>query len=80
MLMIFAANSIHFMASKKKIQFLREANQHQDENGVPQVHLYVRNKVWLDTHRPTFENCIAIIYAEDFWNIVIEILCLMLSW
>lgn len=43
--MIFAADSIHFMASKKKIEFLRQTEQNKDENSVPPVKLYIRNKV-----------------------------------
>lgn len=43
--MIFTENSIHFLASKKKIEFLRQVEQHKDENSVPPVKLYVRNKV-----------------------------------
>lgn len=33
------------MASKKKIDFLRQVEQNKDENSVPPVKLYVRNKV-----------------------------------
>jgi hypothetical protein len=43
--MIFTVDSIHFMASKKKIEFLRQAEQNKDENAVPPVKLHVRNKV-----------------------------------
>lgn len=43
-LMIFTESSIHFMASKKKIDFLRQVEQNKDENSVPPVKLYVRNK------------------------------------
>lgn len=45
LIMIFTENTIHFMASKKKIDFLRQIEQHRDENSVPPVKLYVRNKV-----------------------------------
>ncbi|KAK7590876.1 hypothetical protein V9T40_002489 [Parthenolecanium corni] len=44
LIMIFTENTIHFMASKKKIDFLRQIEQHRDENSVPPVKLYVRNK------------------------------------
>lgn len=44
-LMLFTVDSIHFMASKKKIEFLRPAEQKNDENSIPPVKLFVKNKV-----------------------------------
>ena len=44
--MILAEDSIHFLASKKKIEFLRKLeNQSSDDTGVPQVKLHVRDRV-----------------------------------
>ncbi|XKL65902.1 hypothetical protein PGB90_009322 [Kerria lacca] len=43
-IMIFTLNSIHFMASRKKIDFLRQVEQHKNEIAVPPIKLYIRNK------------------------------------
>lgn len=44
--MILAEDSINFLASKKKIEFLRKLeNQKTDETGVPPVKLLVRDRV-----------------------------------
>lgn len=57
--MILAEESICFLASKKKIEFLRKLeNQKTEETGVPPVKLLVRDRV-----------CIFIIYI--FLKIII---------
>jgi len=44
--MILAEESINFLASKKKIEFLRKVeNQKTEETGVPAVTLFVRDRV-----------------------------------
>lgn len=44
--MILAEESICFLASKKKIEFLRKLeNQKTEETGVPSVKLFVRDRV-----------------------------------
>lgn len=44
--MILAEDSIHFLASKKKIEFLRNTeNQKSEDTGVPPVKLLVRDRV-----------------------------------
>ena len=44
--MILAEDSISFLASKKKIEFLRKLeNQNSDETKVPPVKLYIRDRV-----------------------------------
>lgn len=45
-IMILAENSINFLASKKKIDFLRKVENQKTENlGLPPVNLFVRDKV-----------------------------------
>lgn len=44
--MILAEESINFLASKKKIEFLRKLeNQKMEDTGVPPVKLLVRDRV-----------------------------------
>lgn len=44
--MIMAEESINFLASKKKIEFLRKVeNQNTEDTGVPPVKLFVRDRV-----------------------------------
>ncbi|XP_044015295.1 FACT complex subunit spt16 isoform X2 [Aphidius gifuensis] len=44
-IMVLAENSINFLASKKKIEFLRKVeNEKTDDTGCPQVNLFVRDK------------------------------------
>lgn len=44
--MILAEEVISFLASKKKIEFLRKVeNQKTDDTGVPPVKLFVRDRV-----------------------------------
>lgn len=45
-IMILAEESINFLASKKKIEFLRKVeNQKTEDTGVPAVTLFVRDRV-----------------------------------
>lgn len=41
---VFTADSIYFLSSKKKIEFLRQAEGHK-ESGVPAIKLLVRDRV-----------------------------------
>lgn len=43
--MILTAEAIHFLSSKKKIEFLRQIEANKDENNVPPVKLLTRDKV-----------------------------------
>lgn len=43
--MVLTKDSIHFLASKKKIEFLRQVEASKDENSVPPVKLHTRDKV-----------------------------------
>lgn len=45
--MILTAEAIHFLSSKKKIEFLRQIEANKDENNVPPVKLLTRDKVIL---------------------------------
>lgn len=59
-IMILAAESICFLASKKKIEFLRKLeNQKSDETGVPPVKLFVRDRN--DEDKANFAKLIEII-------------------
>lgn len=46
--MVLTEDAIHFLASKKKIEFLRKVENGKDENSVPPVKLLVRDRVSLD--------------------------------
>ncbi|XP_067013414.1 FACT complex subunit spt16 isoform X1 [Anabrus simplex] len=43
-IMVLTAEAIHFLASKKKIEFLRQVENSKDENSVPPVKLLVRDR------------------------------------
>lgn len=43
--MIICLENIHFLASKKKIEFLKQIEGSKDENGLPSVKLHVRDRV-----------------------------------
>lgn len=44
--MILTEESVNFLASKKKIEFLRKVeNQNTEDTGVPPVKLFVRDRV-----------------------------------
>lgn len=43
--MILTSEAIHFLSSKKKIEFLRQIEANKDENNVPPVKLLTREKV-----------------------------------
>lgn len=61
-IMIFAENSIHFLASKKKIEFLRQVEQHKDKGSIPPIKLYVRNKD--SPEKENFDKLIAALSAS----------------
>lgn len=42
--MVFCESSVYFLASKKKVDFLKSIET-KDDNGLPAVKLLVRNKV-----------------------------------
>lgn len=42
-IMVFCENGVYFLSSKKKVDFLK-ALEVKDENGLPQIHLLVRDK------------------------------------
>lgn len=46
-IMVLTKDAIHFLASKKKIEFLRQVEASKDENSVPPVKLHTREKVGL---------------------------------
>lgn len=49
--MILAEDSIHFLASKKKIEFLRKLEESKsEETGVPPVKLHIRDRVSIKIH------------------------------
>lgn len=43
--MILTEESINFLASKKKIEFLRKVENQNEDTGVPAVKLFVRDRV-----------------------------------
>lgn len=43
-IMVLTGESIHFLASKKKIEFLKQIENNKDENTVPPLHLHVRDR------------------------------------
>ncbi|XP_063216502.1 FACT complex subunit spt16 isoform X2 [Bacillus rossius redtenbacheri] len=43
-IMILTQDAIHFLASKKKIEFLRQIENSKDENDVPPVKLHIRDR------------------------------------
>jgi len=43
--MILTEESINFLASKKKIEFLRKVENQNEDTGVPPVKLFVRDRV-----------------------------------
>nr|CAD7196229.1 unnamed protein product [Timema douglasi] len=43
-IMLLTVDAIHFLASKKKIEFLRQIETNKDENDVPPVVLHVRDR------------------------------------
>ena len=47
--MVMCDSSIYFLASKKKIEFIRQVDPGKDsgDNGLPAFHLLIRNKVIL---------------------------------
>lgn len=48
--MLLSEEAIYFLASKKKIEFLRQASNGSDENSVPPVKLLVRDRVSGNPH------------------------------
>lgn len=44
-IMVLTEESIYFLASKKKIEFLRQIENNKDENNVPHLHLLTRDRV-----------------------------------
>lgn len=59
-IMILAEDSIHFLASKKKIEFLRKVeNQKTEDTGVPPVKLHVRDRS--DEDKANFAKLIEVI-------------------
>ena len=44
-IMVLTSEAIHFLSSKKKIEFLRQIEANKDENNVPPVKLLTRDKV-----------------------------------
>nr|CAD7575776.1 unnamed protein product [Timema californicum] len=44
-IMLLTVDAIHFLASKKKIEFLRQIETNKDENDVPPVVLHVRDRL-----------------------------------
>jgi hypothetical protein len=48
--MVVAEEEIHFLASKKKIDFLRQIqNSNKDENGLPaKLELHIRDRVHIN--------------------------------
>ena len=43
--MVLTEDAIHFLASKKKVDFLRQIEVSKDDGGVPPVKLHVRDRV-----------------------------------
>lgn len=63
-IMVICEDSIFFLASKKKIDFLRPLESAKDEKGVPSIKLLVRDKVC--TYLLHFSSCIThIIFFFD---------------
>lgn len=58
---IFCAESVYFLASKKKIEFLKQV-ENAKEDGVPQIKLLVREKN--DKDKANFEKLIEVIKAS----------------
>lgn len=58
-IMVLAENAIHFLASKKKIEFLRKVENGKDENSVPPVKLHTRDRS--DEDKANFEKLISAI-------------------
>lgn len=52
--MILTSEAIHFLSSKKKIEFLRQIEANKDENNVPPVKLLTREKVLNPPHVTLF--------------------------
>jgi FACT complex subunit SPT16 N-terminal lobe domain len=44
--MVFAENEVHFLASKKKIDFLQQISVVKSEEGMPTFKFHPRDKVW----------------------------------
>lgn len=61
-IMILAAESISFLASKKKIEFLRKVENQKTEEGVPPVKLFVRDRV-----STCINICVYTIYVHILW-------------
>jgi nucleosome binding factor SPN SPT16 subunit len=45
-IMVFAENEVHFLASKKKIDFLQQISVVKSEEGMPTFKFHPRDKVW----------------------------------
>jgi hypothetical protein len=43
--MVLTENAVHFLASKKKIEFLKQISSPKEEEGVPSIKLLIREKV-----------------------------------
>lgn len=46
-IMIIVEDGIHFLASKKKIEFLKQIEGTKEDSGIPPVKLHVRDRVSL---------------------------------
>lgn len=44
-IMVLTEDAIHFLASKKKVDFLRQIENSKDDSGLPPVKLHVRDRV-----------------------------------
>lgn len=63
-LMIFGKTKIHFLATKKKIDFLKPLQDREQKNGkVPKVELLIRNKA--DANKENFEKILAEIKGKN---------------
>lgn len=60
-IMLFTEGTVHFLASKKKIDFLRQAENHKEENGIS-LKLLVRDRN--DKDEANFKTLIAAIKAS----------------
>lgn len=58
-IMVVAEEEIHFLASKKKIDFLRQIqNSSKDENGLPaKLELHIRDRVHISYLRDKMLEC-----------------------
>ncbi|XP_015927394.1 FACT complex subunit SPT16 [Parasteatoda tepidariorum] len=70
-LMVFCENSVYFLASKKKVDFLKQFESgKENENGVPSLSVLVRDKA--DKDKANFEKLIAAIKNSKKGNVIGE--------